>query len=170
MSRKRITMEQIAQEANVSRTTVSFVLNKTANTNISEATRLRVLETAFKLGYYEPSTQENNFIAFVMHQTPDQIAQDALLGEVLRGVSSAIEPFGYHVGLFPLPVGNALHYLDLIITRRPRGIIVSGPIEKDSETLYALVQQNIPVIIQGQLENSLIYCVDVENIHSAWLA
>jgi LacI family transcriptional regulator len=170
MAPKRITMEQIAREAQVSRTTVSFVLNKTANTNISEATRLRVLETAFQLGYYAPTTQETNFIAFVMHQTSDQIAQDALLGEVLRGVTNAIEPFGYHVGLFPLPVGNVLHYLDLIITRRPRGIIVSGPIEKDTESLYVLAQQNIPVVIQGQLENPLIYCVDVENVYSARLA
>jgi LacI family transcriptional regulator len=169
MVRKRITMEQIAQDANVSRTTVSFVLNQTPNTNISESTRLRVLETAFKLGYYD-FKDATNFVAFVMHQTPDQIAQDALLGEVLRGVSGAIEPYGYHVGLFPLPLDSPLHYLNLIITRRPKGILLSGPITKDSEALDKLVQQNVPVVILGQVENPRIYCVDVENVYSAQLA
>ncbi len=169
MVRKRITMEQIARDANVSRTTVSFVLNQTPNTNISESTRLRVLETAFKLGYYD-SNDATNFIAFVMHQSPDQIAQDALLGEVMRGVSSAIEPYGYHVGLFPLPLDSPLHYLNLLITRRPKGIILSGPITKDSDALGQLVQQNVPVVIQGQVENPRIYCVDVENVYSAQTA
>lgn len=48
---ERVTSTDVALEAGVSRTTVSFVLNNTAGTNISPATRRRVLEAATKLNY-----------------------------------------------------------------------------------------------------------------------
>ncbi|WP_136709544.1 LacI family DNA-binding transcriptional regulator [Agromyces sp. H66] len=47
----RVTSADVARESGVSRTTVSYVLNGTAGTSISEATRRRVLETAARLGY-----------------------------------------------------------------------------------------------------------------------
>ncbi len=48
---QRVTSTDVALEAGVSRTTVSFVLNNTSGTNISPATRRRVLEAAAKLNY-----------------------------------------------------------------------------------------------------------------------
>ncbi|MBI5959092.1 MAG: LacI family DNA-binding transcriptional regulator [Chloroflexi bacterium] len=170
MSPKHVTMDQIAREAGVSRTTVSFVLNNTPNKNIPEATRQRVLEAAQRLGYYESFPVDQKLIAFVMHQTSEQIAQDALLGEVLRGLSGAIEPHGYHVGLFSMPLDSPTHYLDLVMTRRPQGIVLSGPIIKDSEELRVLQERGIPTVIQGQVENPEIYCVDVDNVHGAYIA
>jgi DNA-binding LacI/PurR family transcriptional regulator len=47
----RITLRQIAQNLNLSHTTVSRVLNSTEGVFISEATRLRVSEEAKRLGY-----------------------------------------------------------------------------------------------------------------------
>ncbi|WP_448811097.1 LacI family DNA-binding transcriptional regulator [Agromyces bauzanensis] len=47
----RVTSADVARESGVSRTTVSYVLNGTAGTSISEATRRRVLDTAARLGY-----------------------------------------------------------------------------------------------------------------------
>ncbi|WP_242609610.1 LacI family DNA-binding transcriptional regulator [Agromyces ramosus] len=46
-----MTSADVARESGVSRTTVSYVLNGTAGTSISEATRRRVLEAAERLGY-----------------------------------------------------------------------------------------------------------------------
>ncbi|WP_232499236.1 LacI family DNA-binding transcriptional regulator [Agromyces humatus] len=46
-----MTSADVARESGVSRTTVSYVLNDTEGTSISEATRRRVLETAARLGY-----------------------------------------------------------------------------------------------------------------------
>ena len=51
MSAKRITSEDVAKQAGVSRTTVSFVLNNTPGFNIREKTRQRVLKAAKELGY-----------------------------------------------------------------------------------------------------------------------
>ena len=47
----RVTANDVAREAGVSRTTVSFVLNDRPNHSIPEQTRARVLEAASSLGY-----------------------------------------------------------------------------------------------------------------------
>ena len=47
----RVTSADVARLSGVSRTTVSYVLNGTAGTSISEATRRRVLDAAAELGY-----------------------------------------------------------------------------------------------------------------------
>ena len=46
-----VTSADVARESGVSRTTVSYVLNGTPGTSISEQTRRRVLDTATRLGY-----------------------------------------------------------------------------------------------------------------------
>src|SRR5213078_2224325 len=48
---RRITSQDVAKRAGVSRTTVSFVLNDVKEANISEETRQRVLAAAEELGY-----------------------------------------------------------------------------------------------------------------------
>ena len=48
--KRRVTSQDVAERAGVSRTTVSFVLNR-VEANISPATRQRVLQAAEELGY-----------------------------------------------------------------------------------------------------------------------
>lgn len=50
----RVTMTDVALEAGVSQTTVSFVLGQTAGSKLPQATRERVVEAARRLGYSLP--------------------------------------------------------------------------------------------------------------------
>jgi len=54
-SRKRVTMHDIARAAGCSQPTVSFVLNGNNTAKISDATKVRVLDAARKLGYVSPA-------------------------------------------------------------------------------------------------------------------
>lgn len=51
MKTKRPTSLEVAKLAGVSRSTVSFVLNRVEKANIGAATRARVLSAARELGY-----------------------------------------------------------------------------------------------------------------------
>lgn len=51
MRKQKVTMKDIAKELNISLATVSYVLNHSEKEKISHDTRIKVLETAKKLGY-----------------------------------------------------------------------------------------------------------------------
>ena len=77
----RVTSEDVARLAGVSRTTVSFVLNNKPDARISETTRAKVLQAAAKLGYL-----------------PNRIAQSlktnrtGVIGPVLPTISNSFFP------------------------------------------------------------------------------
>lgn len=86
MPKKRSTSKEVAERADVSRTTVPLVLNRVPGTNIPDDTRQRVLEAARELNYHPTRT-----IGLVLCQSPDRIFADAFLPEVLRGLSNRLE-------------------------------------------------------------------------------
>jgi len=56
MRKEKVTMKDIAKELNLSLATVSYVLNHSEKEKISHDTRIKVLETAKKLGYVPNQT------------------------------------------------------------------------------------------------------------------
>ncbi|MEA2548336.1 MAG: hypothetical protein QOE42_934, partial [Chloroflexota bacterium] len=86
---KRPTSADVAAMAGVSRTTVSFVLNHRADVKIRDGTRQRVVDAAAQLGYQPnaPARQlaggRSHVLALVLHQSPEQVASDAVLAETL---------------------------------------------------------------------------------------
>ncbi len=173
MGKKRATMREVAELAGVSRTTVSFVLNNTPHTNISPETRRRVFEAARRLNYVPDSkavtlvTGRTHMLGLVMRQTPWQIYADAFLGNVLLGLSSAIEFAGYHVLVHPLT--SDMSYDQLARSQKVDGLILSGPMVKEPE-LASLHAEGTPVVVQGTTEPRDIPSVDVDNAHAARLA
>jgi LacI family transcriptional regulator, galactose operon repressor len=171
---KRPTSDDVAALAGVSRTTVSFVLNDRPGTNISPATRARVLAAAAQLGY-QPNASARGLaggrsqtIGLVLRQTPEQVAEDALLAETLRGLSAAARLARYRVLVEPYHVGNG-SYGDLIRSHGADGLVVSGPREDDEE-LRGLVRDQAPVILQGSLAGLPVPSVDIDNLEAARVA
>ena len=157
--------------AGVSPTTVSFVLNDRAGAGISPATRQRVLEAAARLGYHPHAFARglaggrSHTIGLVVRQSPEQVAEDALLAETLRGLSAAARAAGYRVLVEPLGMRDGT-YGELIRSRGTDGLVVSGPRVDDAE-LGTLVRDGAPVIVQGSLPGVDIPSVDVVKVASA---
>lgn len=59
MRREKVTMKDIAKELNLSLATVSYVLNHSEKEKISHDTRIKVMETAKKLGYVPNQTAKS---------------------------------------------------------------------------------------------------------------
>lgn len=71
----RVTMVDVANEAGVSQSTVSFVLNDVRNVRISETTRQRVMEAATALGYLSPGHRAiGNRVSRIIGFVVDDIA------------------------------------------------------------------------------------------------
>jgi LacI family transcriptional regulator len=174
MPKRRPTSADVAAMANVSRTTVSFVLNERAGVKIPEETRLRVLNAAATLGYFPNSVARqlvrgaSRTVGLVLRQSPEQVANDGLLAETLRGLSSAARAAEHRVLVETLVPGEG-HYANLVRSGRTDGLIVSGP-RYDDEELVELARDGFPVVIQGSLPGLDVPSVDVDNEAGARLA
>jgi LacI family transcriptional regulator len=167
---RRPTSADVATEAGVSRTTVSFVLNGRQDVKIPEETRRRVMSAAERLGYHPhaPARQlaggRSHIVALVLRQTPEQIAGDAVLAETLRGLAGAARAGGFRVMVEPLaPDGPDATYASLLRAQHADGLIVSGP-RLDDPSLAALVEEDFPIVIQGTFPGLAVASVDVDNV------
>jgi LacI family transcriptional regulator len=170
---KRPTSADVAAMAGVSRTTVSFVLNHRADVKIPAGTRQRVVDAAAQLGYQPNASARqlaggrSHVLALVLHQSPEQVASDAVLAETLRGLSSAARAGGFRVMVELLvPEGPAASYGSLLRAQHADGLIVSGP-RSDDPALQELVRDGFPVVLQGSFPDVSILSVDVDNVAGA---
>jgi LacI family transcriptional regulator len=110
----RITLRQIAQSLNISHTTVSRVLNNTEGVFISEATRMRVVEEAARLGYQ-----------------PNHAARALITGKT-NIVGLAIGEFGHRYNV------QAMHAVDSYLSKHKKKMMVQRlPALGNTNTLFA---------------------------------
>ncbi len=155
--------------AGVSRTTVSFVLNRLEGVSISESTRQRVLEAASNSITIPNSagrklvSGKSDTLGLVLYQSPEQVFADAFLPQVILGVEQAAMQQKFHVLLKPVEPGDPEGYSRLINENHVDGIILSGPRQDDNE-IIRLHQDGVPVMLLGQLPDTDLPFVDVNAI------
>jgi len=107
-----VTIREVAREAGVAMSTVSYALNGKAV--LSEATRTRVLQTAERLGYRRRSARQSSqekaaipLIAILLPGGPGEPPLDYhYLAETLRGATESAEDFGFLVTVLYEKVKN----------------------------------------------------------------
>ncbi len=171
-----VTQRQVAEEAGVSRTTVSLVLNDVPDAHISPRTRQRVFEAARQLDYYPDeaarrlASGRTRTIALVWHRAPDLTYRDAFLPGLLDGVSRAARRYGYQVLFRPVeahePNGA---YMELVRGRHTDGLVLSGP-RSDDDHLRDLTAEGFPIVLHGHIRGTAIPSVDVDNVLGATTA
>ena len=158
--------------AGVSRTTVSVVINNLPGTNISEATRDRVLKAAKDLNYSPDAAGrklvrgKSDTLGLVLCQSPEQAHADAFLARVIFGVEQAAMQMGFHVLINQIEPGDISGYTHLISENLVDGIIVSGP-RHDDKDIVELHQNGVPVMLLGQMPGTDVPFVDIDATGSA---
>jgi len=174
---KRVTSQDVANRAGVSRTTVSLVLNNVKDAQISNETRKKVHKAARELDYHPDASARrlvqgrSQVIGFVERHSPFQNFADAFMAEVLRGLHGVARQHNYHVLFEPTSEkreGNN-DFLQLIHERHADGIVLSGP-RFDDLQLFQRLGKNVPIVLQGRLPGIHIPSVDVDNVGGARLA
>jgi LacI family transcriptional regulator len=167
---KRVTMQDVAEKAGVSKTTVSFILNDAPGKRIHPTTRKRVLSAATDLGYVLDSSRQTQTVNFLVRRPVDQMAGAAFLIDVMRGLARRLDPAGYQVSLAELPPDQNLDYSHWIERNSFAALAVDNPLLKDSDTLQQLVAQNIPLITLGQTSLPNVHYVGIDNVQAAFHA
>jgi len=170
---KRITSQDVADLAGVSRTTVSFVLNNDKRFTIRPETADKVRAAAKQLGYYPnasaralASNQTKN-LGLIVSRSPQYIATDPFLPQILSGLLDVLGQNSQGLLLEWVEPGQQLEsYLELTRAHHIDGMILMTP-RLDDPGMKALEETDIPVVLMGTIPGSSLHSVDVDNKSAA---
>jgi len=170
---RRVTSQDVADLAGVSRTTVSFVLNNVHRFSIRPETVEKVRSAAQQLGYYPnasakalASNQTKN-IGLILTRSPEYIASDAFLPQILSGTLDVVKQHSLSLLVEWVEPGQQLEtYLELTRAHHIDGMILMTP-RTDDTGIRALEEADIPVVVMGYIPESTLHSVDVDNFGAA---
>ncbi len=146
------TIKEVAERAQVSTATVSYVLNNTGV--VTAATRQRVLAAVAELNYQPHHAARSlrgrsRTLGLVLPALAARLT-DLLLAELLAGISEAAAARGYYLLLVTAGTDQPEHMLaeQLVRTGRVDGVVLLD-IQTEDERLLYLSQQRIPFVCAG---------------------
>lgn len=173
MANQRVTSQDVARLAGVSRTTVSLVLNGVQTVQISPETKQKVLDAVKALSYVPNATAQalvsrrTHVIGLVLSRLPHHIASDAFLPQVLDGMLEVVRANKLRLLIDIVePEHQERAYLQLVRAKHLDGIVFSGP-RVDDQALKNLEKEGFPTVLMGDLPGSSFCSVDVDNQEAA---
>jgi DNA-binding LacI/PurR family transcriptional regulator len=167
---RRVTINDIARQAGVSKTAVSFAFN-TPN-RLSAETTERILEVAHQLGYAPNpiarslNTRRTNAIGVIVPQDISEAFSNSFFSQLLRGIGQVCNFEGMSLMIVPPMRGSLVEatYAALI-----DGCIVTG-LEPDDEVVRALRQRGLPFVMIDADAPEHVACVNINDFEGARLA
>jgi len=170
--RRRVTLQQVAEHAGVSRATASLIVR--GSTNISEATRKKVLESMRELGYVYDRvaanlrSQHSSTVGLLITEI-----DNPFFSELLVGVHQSLDKDGYTVILgttFDLKDKQDT-LLSTMLEYRVGGVILSPVSKSTMETIERLRKWDIPVVLVAKdIPGSNCDYVGIDNVEGGKLA
>jgi len=167
------TINDIAREANVSKATVSRVINN--RPGVSPDNRRRILELIQK-NHFQPnafaravSERTSHFVGLVFPYNEKYILSNPIYSEILRGLLTSLAQNGY----FGLLCFNSTpdYITDLYRQGRIDAFIIISPSGKHLDIIEAVQSLNAPFVITcdyKQKDNpSTLCCIDTDNFSAS---
>lgn len=157
----------MAVRAGVSRTTVSYVLNKVGTAHISEETRLRVLDAAESLGYVPNAAarilagQPSKIIGLIYPRRHPHLSSHLFLLPMIDGLMAAVEEHEMRLLIDSVDDTKENAFLDLARAKRIDGVILIDTPVGDA-AVQRLTRDAFPVVTMGHCHPGL-SSVDVDN-------
>jgi LacI family transcriptional regulator len=167
MTSNRITSQDVADRAGVSRTTVSFVLNGNHVDSVSEPTRQRVLRIARDLGYVPHAAArslaggKSGTIGLVVNDART-ISVDVFVALMLHGLHDACREHTYRLLLETAEFDETSRaYERLVRAKQIDALVVLNPDPEDAE-LMSLIESGYPVALVGAVAHPQAHLVVCE--------
>ncbi len=169
------TLDEVARNAGVSRSTVSRVVNN--HPNVSPETRLRVEAAIAKCGYRPHAvarslaTNRTNIVGMVIPESVTKLFTDPYFPLMLRGATEACNRHGYHLilSLFTGSIASSVMHDRLAQSGYLDGVIVANA-SLDDKLIPRLFEEGIPFVNIGRHPDARVNYVDVDNIGGARMA
>jgi LacI family transcriptional regulator len=171
-----LTLEDIAKQAGVSRSTVSRVINDYPH--VREHVRKRVLQIIQSTGYHPNAaartlaSQRSWTIGFVLPRSVSSFFTDPYFPRFTQGVAQACNQNNYTLGLFLVGTKEDEEKIFPRISRKGLldGILVQSG-QTGDQLIERLANSNIPLVIAGRpFHCNDVNYIDVDNINAAYNA
>jgi LacI family transcriptional regulator len=168
-----LTLEDIAKQAGVSRSTVSRVVNN--NPNVNENVRKHVQDVIITTGYHPNpaarslASQRSWMIGLVLPRSVSNFFIDPYFPRLTQGVALACNQYNYTLGLFLVETKEDEKRIFPRISRKGLldGILLQTAPMSDN-FIDSLVESDFPVVIAGRpFNNHDVSYIDVDNINAA---
>ncbi|HBY57525.1 MAG TPA: LacI family transcriptional regulator [Candidatus Atribacteria bacterium] len=165
------TIEHIAQLANVSKATVSRVINNSPK--VTSKTRERVIKAIKETGYYPNvtarrlTTNKAETIGLIIPSPQDKTFGNPFYTEILRGFTHQAKIEGYDLLLFINE--HQFNYSQLFHDRRVDGLLLVG-VNRGDKGIIQLSENKFPYILTGKIDYEKANYVDAENRKGAYQA
>jgi alanine racemase len=168
MSKTKVTIDDIARRAGVSKTSVSFAFNRPER--LSETTLDRILRVAEELGY-NPDPLASNLktgrtgcIGLLVPQPIPVVTGNPHIAEFMEGIGQVCHEAGLSLMLVPPLQGN-LHRA--VVRAAVDGFLALG-VESFKEAVAVLQQQRVPCVMVDSEPAAGIPCVNIDDEAGAY--
>lgn len=170
---QRVSINEIARLARVSKGTVSKVLN--SRPGVGPETRQRVTELADRLGYYPDASAQalsygkSSTIGLIAPHTLDQMTGNQYWLELILAVTQRASDHSYRTVLFTprTPDEVAAVYKQALVARQIDGLVIASDV-LDRTGLVSLSERGTPFVMIGRNPEFAHVCVDVNNRDTAF--
>lgn len=167
---RRPSMSDVARLAGVSQTTVSFILNDTPGSNITQETRDRVLAAIRELDYRPNVSARNlrlksaNLIGYGFDD-PTGVSSQPILDHFLYSAILSLEAAGYHLLTFVTSSRtDTTTYLELFRRGQVAGFVLANTNDNDPR-IACLIGEKVPFASFGRSNTAWAFpWVDVDGI------
>lgn len=167
---KRPTISDVAQRANVSKATVSHVMNHTRF--VSPETKQRVVKTMAELGYWPNAVARS--LSTSKTRTIGVLLADVShyhFAQVLQGIEEVLMPLSYSIIICNTAESSERerHYLEMLLRQRADGIIAAAASPK-WDLLPEFERHNTPIVfVDRDFEALRGPFVGVDNVRGAYM-
>jgi DNA-binding LacI/PurR family transcriptional regulator len=167
-----ITISQIAEIANVSKTTVSRVINK--KPDVSVKTREKI-EGIIKQYDFTPNafasaihSKKSDTVGLVIPYDENYVFSNPYYSEIIRGVSSELKRARRHLMLV---YSKDNDFTTLIRQKRVDGIIIVSPGRNHIPIIERLLEMDVPIVSTSRIPDiSEVHCVALDDYKGACMA
>lgn len=172
-----LTLEDIAKQTGVSRSTVSRVVNN--HPNVREDVRKRVLEAIRQTGFFPNAAarslalQHSWTIGLILPNSVSFFFTDPYYPHLTKGIAQACNQHNYTLALFLVESKEDEEKIFPRVCHRGflDGVIVQSGHHGDQEIIGRLVDAKMPMCICGRpFRSDNVSYVDVDNVNASYLA
>lgn len=169
-----LTLEDIAELAGVSRSTVSRVVNE--QPNVREDVRRRVLEVIQTTGYHPNvaartlASQRSWTMGLILPLSVSFFFTDPYYAHLTKGIAHACNGYDYTLALFLVGSKEDEEKIFPRVSRRSMldGVIVQSGHHGDQGIIGRLVDANMPLVVIGRpFRADNVSYVDIDNVNAA---